>query len=96
MQGPIPKIFTPNGDGLNDTCQWTFDNPNEYAPSGEIFDIRGRKIADMKLGSDLSGNSGTLAWDGKNSDGKWAAPGVYIWQIKAEGKVYNGTVVVAK
>ena len=96
MPGPIPKIFTPNSDGLNDIAMWTFDNPNEYAPSGEIFDLRGRKIADMKIGSDLSGKSGTLEWDGKTSGGKWSAPGVYIWQIKAGGNVYNGTVVVAR
>ncbi|MEA2082267.1 MAG: hypothetical protein U9O97_05965, partial [Elusimicrobiota bacterium] len=96
IDGPIPKIFTPNGDNLNDVCSFYYDNPNGFAPSGEIFDIRGRKIADMKFGGTSSSVSGSLVWEGKTSSGKYAAPGVYIWQIKAEGKVYNGTVVVAR
>ena len=96
IDGPIPKIFTPNGDNLNDVCSFYYDNPNGFAPSGEVFDIRGRKVADMKFGGTSSSVSGSLVWEGKTSAGKYAAPGVYIWQIKAEGKVYNGTVVVAR
>jgi len=96
IDGPIPKIFTPNGDGLNDECYFFYDNPNGFAPSGEVFDIRGRKVADMKLGSMSSSVSGSLVWEGKTNSGKYAAPGLYIWQIKAEGRVYNGTVVVAR
>ncbi|MBA3052318.1 hypothetical protein KJ959_08380 [bacterium] len=96
IDGPIPKIFTPNGDNLNDVCSFYYDNPNAFAPSGEIFDIRGRKIADMKFGGMSSSVSGSLIWEGKTSSGQYAAPGVYIWQIKAEGRVYNGTVVVAR
>ncbi|PIY17000.1 MAG: hypothetical protein COZ15_03695, partial [Elusimicrobia bacterium CG_4_10_14_3_um_filter_49_12_50_7] len=85
-----------NGDGLNDECYFFYDNPNGFAPSGEVFDIRGRKVADMKLGSMSSSVSGSLVWEGKTNSGKYAAPGLYIWQIKAEGRVYNGTVVVAR
>lgn len=96
IDGPIPKIFTPNGDGFNDECSFYYDNPNAFAPSGEIFDIRGRKVADMKLGSVSSAVSGSLVWDGKTSSGRYVAPGVYVWQIHAEGRVYNGTVVVAR
>ncbi|MBU3955640.1 hypothetical protein KJ633_04195, partial [bacterium] len=96
IDGPIPKIFTPNSDNLNDECSFYYDNPNSFAPSGEVFDIRGRKVSDMKLGGVSSSVSGSLIWDGKNSGGQYVSPGVYIWQIKAEGKVYNGTVVVAR
>jgi len=93
LSGPTPKVFTPNGDGFNDVCGFTYQS-GSYAPSGEIFDLRGRKVADMKTGSWITDDS--LTWDGKDNSGNFTAPGVYIWQIKSGGKVENGTVVVAK
>ncbi|MFH1353304.1 MAG: hypothetical protein ABIH68_07015, partial [bacterium] len=93
FSGPIPKVFTPNGDHHNDICGFTYDGTGDYALSGEIFDLRGRKIADMKAGN---WTEDSLIWDGKDNSGNFVKPGVYIWQIKGGGKVDNGTVVVAK
>jgi len=96
LNGPIPKIITPNGDGYNDFCEFFYDNPGNYAPTGKIFDITGAFVANMKRGPVDSGSSGSLRWDGLDSSGRIVSSGIYIWQIEVGGKVYNGTIVVAR
>lgn len=84
------KIFTPNGDNLNDKVTFFFDNPNDSEVTGKIYDLTGAFVADMALITE------TLVWDGKDSSGVVVPAGVYVYQIKGEGKTYNGTVVVAR
>ena len=90
--GPT-KVFTPNGDEINDEINFVFENPKESIASGEIYDITGAVIASMVKGQN---NENSLMWDGRNNDGEIADKGVYIYQIKAEGKIINGTVILAK
>ncbi|MBI5574671.1 MAG: gliding motility-associated C-terminal domain-containing protein [Elusimicrobia bacterium] len=85
------KIFTPNDDGINDEINLTFTGVTEDLTDAEIFDITGKKIADMTQ-NDYS----WFSWDGKNSDGKMVLPGVYIYQVKSGKNICNGTVVVAR
>jgi len=86
------RIFTPNGDGINDTVNFIFENPKLSVVSGKIYDIHGAYVADIAPGDDIT----SLVWDGKDKSGSYSRKGIYIYQIKCEGKVYNGTVVVAR
>lgn len=86
------KFITPNGDGLNDTVVFTFDNPKDSAFSGRIYDLHGALVSDMAPGP-VAGSS--LMWDGRAA-GRVVPRGVYVYQIKAEGKTFNGTVVVIR
>ncbi|HNY23493.1 MAG TPA: gliding motility-associated C-terminal domain-containing protein, partial [Bacteroidales bacterium] len=86
------RVITPNGDGLNDYVTFTLDNPRDSAVSGRIYDLNGALVAEMTPGTQLAD---TLVWNGK-SNGKVVPRGVYVYQIKAEGKVFNGTVVVIR
>jgi hypothetical protein len=93
LQTAPRKIFTPNGDGVNDVFEVYFENPLDSAIShAKIFDIKGAEVSDFQLG--LSGDS--LLWDGRGHDGRIARGGVYIFQIESEGKTFNGTIVLAK
>ena len=85
------KIFTPNNDGINDEINLTFTAVTEDLTDAEIFDITGKKIADM-----TQNDYTWFSWDGKNSDGKTVQPGVYIYQVKSGKNICNGTVVVAR
>ncbi|OGS51589.1 MAG: hypothetical protein A3J79_02120 [Elusimicrobia bacterium RIFOXYB2_FULL_62_6] len=85
------KAITPNGDGLNDTSVFTFDNPRDSAFSGKIYDLSGAFVADMTPGP----VSNSLQWNGR-AGGRAVASGVYAYQIKAENKVFNGTLMVIK
>lgn len=89
------KMITPNGDGLNDTTVFIFDNPNDSGYSGRIFDVRGGMIADMSPGPVQGCQTGSLKWDGK-ANGAPVSGGVYIYQIRAEDKVFNGTILVIR
>jgi hypothetical protein len=90
-----PRIITPNGDGLNDVAIFQFGEGNLLGSdvTGEIFNIRGAKVADLKPGPDPAT---TLLWDGKDSDGRTVLSGIYIYQIKIGGNRTNGTIVVAR
>ena len=85
------KMITPNGDGLNDEAVFTFDNPKDSAFSGKIFDAGGAFVSDMKIGPIPY----SLKWDAK-SNGRVVQGGVYVYQIRAEGKVFTGTLIVIK
>jgi len=87
-----PRIFTPNNDGLNDAVYFEYANPNNRGVVCRIFDVRGAVVRQLDIGQTET----SFAWDGKDEKGKVVPSGVYLYQLEAEGKVINGTVVVAK
>jgi len=87
-----PRIFTPNNDGLNDVVNFEYANPNEKGVVCRIFDIRGALVRQLDIGQTET----SFAWDGKDEKGRVAPSGVYIYQLEGEGKVINGTVILAK
>lgn len=89
--GLTNRLITPNGDGKNDTMVFIFDNPQGKPVKGRIYDLRGALVASMGAGP----VDNSLAWDAK-SGGQVVPGGVYIYQIEADGNVFNGTVVVVR
>ncbi len=87
-----PRIFTPNGDGINDTVNFVFENPTHKNVSGQIFNIAGCLIKDNLYQNSMS----SFIWDGKNNNGILGKGGVYIYQIKVENEFFNGTIVLVK
>ena len=85
------RIFTPNGDGINDVIRFRIQGPDSSTLSGRIFNLQGASVAEMKVFS-----SDTLFWDGKDSDGRLVAKGIYLYKIEALGNVLTGAVVVAR
>ncbi len=105
-----PKIITPGkADGRNDVFFVFYINlDSQSSLSGKIYNLMGMKIADM-TNKGGSGDSlpvpgvwhpvlGAAAWEGylKWTPAGGTSPGIYIWQVEAEGRVYTGTVIVAK
>jgi gliding motility-associated-like protein len=85
------RVITPNGDGRNDFAIMIFDNPNGSSVTGKIYDLRGAFVADMAAGPQPD----SLQWDGK-MNGSVVTSGVYVYQVKGDGKTFNGTFVVAR
>ena len=96
-QSTPTKIFTPNGDGINDTFSLLLNNPAENVISQKkIFDLMGAEISDFQVIGDETALLVTLLWDGRDKNGNYVRGGVYVYQVQSEGKVINGTVVVAR
>jgi len=86
-----PKIITPNGDGINDEFNYTFENTTASRAEGMIFGIGGERVASMASKTDS-----WLAWQGSDDNGSALPPGLYIYQVRCGASVYNGTVVIAR
>ena len=91
-----PRVFTPNGDGLNDKLYIVLLNPNSAEVSGEIFDLKGRLVKSLASPSGQVGVGTTFIWDGSDMNGAVVPSGAYIYRIKGEGKTITGTIAVAR
>ncbi|OGR85073.1 MAG: hypothetical protein A3J74_08670 [Elusimicrobia bacterium RIFCSPHIGHO2_02_FULL_57_9] len=86
------RVITPNGDGLNDILIFGYDSgPNNVTPAGKIYDLHGAVVGTMTPG--LVPN--TLTWDGR-MNGRVVTSGVYYYQIRGDGKTFNGSIVIAR
>lgn len=91
VSGLSNRAITPNGDGRNDSAVFTFDNPRDSAFSGRIYSLSGAFVADMANGPVAN----SLKWDGK-AGGRPVPGGAYVYQIKAEERIFNGTLLVIR
>ncbi len=74
-----PNVFTPNGDGLNDSFSINIKGAKEYSVS--IFNRWGTEVFNYQKGNDMS-------WDGHTVSGQEVAEGVYFFTIT--GILENG------
>ncbi len=83
----IPTMFTPNGDGINDT--WIIPGIESYPGSSvEIYDRAGRLLVDKRIESNV-------IWDGFYGNSKKAASTDYWYVIKlTDGRKFTGSVTV--
>jgi gliding motility-associated-like protein len=72
----VPNVFTPNGDGVNDEFRVAYKSIKSFKVV--IYNRWGRKVYES--------TDPARGWDGKVG-GKIGAPGVYFYNISAEG--YN-------
>jgi hypothetical protein len=104
--GPIGRVVTPNGDGLNDKAIFCFDNPADSDVTGTIYTMLGTQVAHLQprqgaaaaaacpAGNPTLPKRQILTWDPRNEGGSHG--GVYVYQVRAEGKAYTGTIVVVR
>lgn len=82
----IPNSFTPNADGRND--RW--DIPALYAFSKftvTVYNRYGQRV--------FSSSRADLSWDGRFKS-VTQPPGVYVYVINGDGKIYKGTLLLIR
>ena len=96
-----PRIATPNGDGVNETINFSFNLlqlTDEVPLRVEIFDLSGRPVRTLHQGLQRSGRFG-YSWDGRDESESVVRPGLYIYRIAVEAGAgedqRSGVVAVA-
>ena len=95
------RVFTPNGDGVNDEfevffniLQLTRDAPVRF----EVYDLAGRRLHVIFMEKRGIGPV-TALWDGSLAGGSTILPGTYLWVLRVEAdafsEVHSGTMAVA-
>ena len=91
-----PNPFTPGRGGENNSnikISFSFSSPHTtYTVT--IYNLRGRKVREFKRDGSLA--QGEVYWNGTGTNGFGLPGGVYIYQIKAGGQVYTGSVLMLK
>lgn len=76
----------------------TTDIRFELAAAGDyelaVYDVAGRRIADFR-GTGIAGVN-TVRWDGRASDGKHAASGVYYYRLKVNGESVERKMILLR
>jgi hypothetical protein len=87
------RVFTPNGDGINDQLTVSFTLLKVLAErpvAVDIYDLQGRLAGSARAVAGATaegqGKVGTLeyAWDGRDAKGQLAPPGIYLCRISVD------------
>ena len=82
-----PRIFTPNGDGVNDVAEIETDVfvvEGDNPVSIRVFDLSGRCVRTLSLTSRRPSGRHRVAWDGRSDRGRMLPPGTYAVRVSLE------------
>ena len=83
-----PRLFTPNGDGVNDEVLFSYklrEVATKRPVSLRIYDLAGRLVHELPVVQVRSG-AFDAAWDGRDGAGARVPPGTYLYELTLETK----------
>ena len=81
-----PSIFSPNGDGRQDTVDIVQSGSTEVAWSGTITDAAGKTVRTYSFGQKPDPS---VTWDGRSDSGALLPNGTYIYRLSATDEAGN-------
>lgn len=103
--GPLARVITPNGDGVNDKAFFCFENPQDSEITGKIFTLAGSQVGSMSRRTDRVPNALScpasivkaqfVTWDG-TGNGSRVDSGIYVYRIEVEKETFTGTLLVVR
>ena len=85
------RVFTPNGDGVNDSFEMFFNLLQLVGPAPvvlEIFDLAGQRV--HTVFEDERGIGPVVCvWDGRLDDGSRVRPGNYVWVLRVRADAFE-------
>ena len=87
LNGNIPSdfaLYQNHPNPFNPDTEIRYDLRETSNVRLEIFNISGQKVCTLVDGMETMGYK-TATWNGRSSDGKSAASGIYIYRLTAEG-----------
>lgn len=94
----FPKIISPGSPPYNEEVYFEYHSISDNIPELYIYDIYGtkiRKISSLNPQS-IGKNHWRLKWDGKDDNGSFVIPGIYIYLLKEDNRINSGTIIVAR
>ena len=92
----VPRIFSPNNDGINDVVFFKVSNPQQTPMAGVVLDMSGAQVATLVLAPNGISSADSLMWSGRDENGSQVPAGPYISRIHGDGSILTGVVVVAR
>lgn len=76
-----PRVFSPNGDGINDEVTFLFSVFKiavEKSMFVELYDLSGRRVQRLTSPAGVPVGEQSLTWDGRGDNGDLVPPGLYL------------------
>ena len=87
------RILTPNGDGMGDQLDISFDALKLVMPRPirvQVYDLAGGKVRELTSGNGVAQRY-NFTWDGRDEQSKLVPPGTYFVRIAIEGDSQSET-----
>lgn len=108
FRGLLSRVIVPKNATFNRLAIFCVDNPSDSGIDAKIFDLHGSEVSDLGPGtgdqpavagcpqdSPVPFGARSFRWNG-TSNGVVVHSGVYIYQVKAEGLTFTGTLLVVR